>query len=491
MKRSFSFRVFKAIPAFLFMVLFAHNTAQAQLVVMTTTSGCPSSTNGTVEYWGIPGGLTYIFSAGCPANGWGFDITNGLKFAFNNVTTNEIDAYDWCNSNLARGKIVMTGTSSITYYRTNGTTITTALPIRVTIQFTTNGSTVAPIRRNGNIVFRDMNTAFQVNFVMEANASSLSIPQWNATTVAHTGYTPVINMFNDLATTTDGQVQSALAANYFKIGVYTPAVTAQIATSCTNCGGLAFGQRAGDSGGATYNYVNNTGATAYIGFDAATAFQFRFGGGNFNGGGAVNNYSGGTNYAANQPFTFDGCQSYTYTSGSGVSSTLSNLTTRQEIRFVNAASTWQNGYLYATVAAGATLTINYRILLNASQLGSVFNYGTGSGYQPLRPIFDGANQTQGSYFVSVYPKFFTSTPPVSYGNTVTWDGSVDNKWEDPCNWDCRIPTIDDPVVIPAAPANWPRIDPGILVGDCKNIDIQGSTERLSILGNTIGLNIAD
>lgn len=476
-------------------------SSNAQFVALKTSSGCPLTSNGSVERYGEVGGLTYSFPSACAASAWGFDYTTAIKFAFNNITTNTINIYDQCNSNLNRGLVVLTGVSNIRHYNTSGAlTGWYNIPIRVTIQFTTDGSTVTPVKRNGDIIFRDMSSAFQVNIKVEANAGSLINPSWQSTTtgVSHSSWSPALDMFDDLKTSTSdgGNVQSTLAANYYKVGRYADvSPVSNIAVSYLNGSAGTFGAIAGDLNGITVRYTNNTGAEAFIGFDAATAFQFRVGGGNFNGGGAVSNYSAGTNYAANQPFSFDGCQpSWNYTTSTSTSATVYNFRTRAEVRFVNRASTWKDGYLYAIVPASGYVDINYRTYIHGGDIGDVFNYGTTANtWIPFRDVFDGANQGQGSFYTSFYIKYFTGgTGQPNYGNTVRWDGSVSTDWKDPCNWDCRVPTWDDDVIIPAAPANWPYVNTatdmspdndngaGTNNAQVKNIEIQGNAERLRI-----------
>lgn len=63
-----------------------------------------------------------------------------------------------------------------------------------------------------------------------------------------------------------------------------------------------------------------------------------------------------------------------------------------------------------------------------------------------------------------------------------WNGSVNNLWEEPLNWDCGVlPTSSTAVIIPLSAVTYPVINEG-LTGWSKNISIEAGAS-LTVLGN--------
>jgi hypothetical protein len=54
---------------------------------------------------------------------------------------------------------------------------------------------------------------------------------------------------------------------------------------------------------------------------------------------------------------------------------------------------------------------------------------------------------------------FKLVPLTCDGNTVTWNGSVNEAWENPDNWNCGImPNLNSIVIIPSGVPNYPQIN---------------------------------
>lgn len=444
----------------------------SQIVALSNALTCAPAFSGAVQTMGRAGGLIVTLPAtgGCAQVGWGFDMSNAVNFSFAPPATNYLN-YSDCETNLNRGLLVMYGNSTVTYYTGPSGTTSTSLTIRCTIQFTSNGTTPIPVKRNGNIVFNSTAATFQVKFTLEADASALaSNARWNG--ASYNSWAPALTLFDNLATTTNNQVQTGLTHRFYNIGNYTTA------TGITNNSGNSI-QNAGNAGGMTVTYTNSSGQTANIGFDAATAFRFSYQNNSFTQGGSVMSFSTAT-WGSGSTITFTGCSPLTYVRTTGASVTRT-ITTQFKITFVGASATWKDGFIYATVANGATLQIKYELLANASNLSPAALGYSASGMQPLRPMYD-ALHTTGNYYTSVTPVYFyPATDPVAYGTTITWTGATGtDPWELPCNWTCRVPTLNDDVVIPSI-TPFPRIATGIN-GECRTINVQGGVITRLLVG---------
>lgn len=465
----------------------SYDLSTAQIVALKEVQACSGTSDGP-ELMGRPGGLTFVLQAGCPATAWGINPNEDIVFDFNNGTSTNW-TYQPCLSNLKLGKAYFTATDALRYQKTNGSWVNdNSVDLRLIIDFGTS------CKRNGDTFFRELNTSFTCNITIEANVASLSSPHWTNGN-SQSGWTPALTLFDELATDLnwENRVISTCNDKFFKVGDYND-VFSNFNVSCVNCGSTEFGREAGESGGVEYDYTNNSGATAYFGFDAATSFQLRFEG-SFNNDGVVPGYTSGT-IAQGQDIVFEMCGiPWDHLNTSGVVVNNDDVDARIVVRFLSGAASvqWKDGYILAQVNNNQTLRVRYTTQINMSTVnGGALGHGATTGWEPLRDVYDGAHVYGQSYYTSVTPVYYNAAN-VNYGNTVTWTGNIDNKWEDPCNWDCRVPTWDDEVIIPAAPANWPRVDPSVADmspdndqgagtnnAQVKNITIHGSSERLRI-----------
>lgn len=490
--------------------VFFWQSTQAQLVPQTVSSTCAPSYSGSVETMGRAGGLTVNVPAGCNNVGWGFDLGTAVHFNFTpSVSYLTIDP---CQSNLNRGLLTLTGNRSVTYYKSGGGTNTTSIPVRVTIQFTSNGTNVIPVKQNGDVIFNQTGSAFVVKFTLEANAGNLVSPLWNG--ASFSTWAPALTLFDNLATNTNGQVFTGLTSNFYKMDTYTflagnPPASVTRSQAPTSLPNLASGNNTGielsafnSTTGLTYTFANSTGNALCIGFDAATAFGYSYenpGGGStadvFDGSGRILMFANSSSNLSAGLAVFTGCTPIRHLLTTGAFTTTASIGTQMEVRFQNGAgaavpAVWKDGMIYMTVASGQSGRINLRMYANASNLTATpfWNGAAMSGLSPALSMFDrlgteNTNAVYGQAHQKVDFKFFDPTSATT-GTTLTWTGAVSTAWENPCNWGCRVPTIDDDVIIPASPASarYPLIA-STIVGDCKTIDIQGTTpviDRLTI-----------
>lgn len=510
-------------------------TAQVTAVSNITANVCAAVYNNDVRFMGRTGGLTATIPAGCAGTAYGFDINNAINFSFTPAVAPL--AYDPCQSNLARGIVAFTGIRNVGYTNTSNNNTSANVAVRCIVTFTSGGSPI-PLGRNGDIIYRTMmGSPYTVNYTLTAYTNDLVYPLWphaeqdGGTThnLTNTGWQPALRVFDCLSTIgAGGSVWTGLNAGFYRIGSFTmlpltgtPPITptgvtrTQAPASVTlpnPPGGTNTGIEISAQNGATgltYTFANTTGQAVAIGFDPATAFGYSYenpGGPPesdvFNNTGRILSFmtAGSTplsNLAAGLA-VFNGCTPLRYRNTSYLEVT-STLTTQLEVRFMNASNatvpvTWHNGIMYMTVNNGASGKINLRMYVQTTDLQSpAWIHGTnpGGGFQPALTVFDRlatpddgctpyplpAPWTGSSAFCRAHQKaefkFFhpaTENP----GTIMTWTGAVSTAWQNPCNWNCRIPTIEDDVTIPASGVpNWPTI--ANYAGECRTIDVQGTT----------------
>lgn len=482
MNRIKSFIAFVVCVGIQFSLTTAH--CNAQYNDLTASTGCGISTSGNVLSMGQAGGWTITVPAGCSGNAYGFDWTqNGLFYTMDgDAGTSDFTTYDYCQSNLTVGKAVFVGTTRVYYRNTSNANDSRLVSLRAIVTFTnTSGSPITP-RMNDFKLFHATNISFRINVKVEVWANDIT----NATSNPYSGWTPALTFYDGLSTipTYSNQVQSGWNGTYYKIGIY-PA-----ASSVTTSG--TFGTNAARSTGANMTYTNPSGANIYYGLDAATSVQLSYNNNNFTQDGNVLIENGVSSYASGGIITFSGCSDWYHRNSSGTPVT-SNFETRARIT-INTAFTYRDGYLFFTIPPGGNVSVNVKFEVYIPNTSTIYNYGL-SGWRPVYDACENTGSVSGTcYYMNVYWRQFNAdnyTP----GTTITWDGSVDQAWEKPCNWDCRVPTWDDPVVIPSAPANWPVIDGDVdsspaaglttTNAQVKNITIAGSVERLRLQDNAI------
>jgi len=483
-------------------------TAYGQVALQTTASCSPSFSN-DVRFMGRSGGLTVVVPAGCAQTGWGFDVTQAVNV--NNAPAANYLTIDHCQSNLNRGRIVLTGTRSITYTNTSNVSVTNnSLPVRCIIQFTTTDNvTTVPLMRNGNIIFRPMGAAYHVNLRVEADASALVSPLWPHTandgggSGAMSGWSPYLTMFDRLSTppAAGGTLFQGLVTNFYKLDTYTllsgnpptNVTRTQTPTSVTtmhsqNLTGVEISATNGTTG-ITYTYANNTGSPLGIGFDAATAFGYSYHAPTaFNGDGRILYYmASGTTPAtdlAGGVAVFRGCTPMQYYNSSAILTTTASVTTQMEAYFQNGSgaavpATYKDGLIYMVIASGQSGRIRLLMRANVDNLSSPMWNGAAlpGGLQPALHLFDKIQTPSSGDYSQTHQRVefrFFNANAVTSTATLTWTGAVSTAWQNPCNWTCRLPTIDDHVIIPAAGVpNWPTITN--YAGVCRTIDVQGTT----------------
>lgn len=499
----------------------------AQVIPLASSNVCSPVFSDTVKAMGRPSGLTVFISQGCAFTGWGFDINQGVSFGYDPFSNAPLSVVE-CETNLDRGYIKMVGTRPITYYEPGPTLSTTTdnLSMQLFIQFTSNGTDPIPLKRNGDIVYSSTASAFQVHFLLQANADDLSNPSWHSANT-HSGWSPALDLFDDLRTpvVAGGLVFTELNHDYYKLDTPTfldvgtiPGVTVtQSPDSLPNTlpggynSGLELSAYNGTTG-LTYTYTNNSGSDLAVGIDPATGFGYSYHsaappplGNPFYDTGRILYYSETSSDLNNGLSIFTGCTPIRHRMAvSGVVfQTTPSMGVRMEVRFLQGASgttpkqaTWSQGLIYMTIPDGQTARVNFLMLANADDLIATpsWNNAPMSGWVPALTLFDELeNEPTGEYSLA-HQKLNVRVFDPSAPNTVpslAWTGNISTAWENPCNWTCRLPTVDDDVVIPASPAsgNYPLIA-NTIVGNCRTIEIQGAPplNRLTIqTGGTLNV----
>lgn len=426
-----------------------------------TTTCNTNGGNGTAQAMGRDAGLTIALGGtNSAAVGWGIDIYN-INFNYANSTTSMIripssssradlngaDDIAWGpETNLAQGKIVLRGTSSLTY--NNGGTQT--IPIRVLLTFTTDGSTPNPVSLNGDIAYVSKAAASQVNIKIQADATYINnrSPLWLANCAGHTGWQPALTIFDDLSTTTANQVRSGFNASWYDLsGAFTTSVTAPSGVTIGSQSPTTYNgpyatnsgiEIAGRPGGVTYTVTNSNGASSGcygFGFDPGKSLGLSYNSGTT----TVDGFYGMVDYhnqnstsatnLSNGVVTLFSASNVLCYSTTNVAY-WATVTTKYVISFMNTSNAaipirWEQGKIFAPLANGASSAVKINVQafaycgdLNKSTGGTgytpAFNglYSVNSGWQPFLHVYDYL-RTSTSYqaITSVTFEYYTLPQP--------------------------------------------------------------------------------